>query len=405
MIRKHPCCAAFCIAAVLRFAAPAPGLSQEPPRRIGPDDRTGAAAAVIVGDESLVHTSQILPAAGAGGDAAAQMTSVLDRLDFALNQAQSALDRVVKLNLYLAGNEHFDETQRALAARFAGADKPAVSWVTTSLPGGRTLVAADAVATTAAESVDHVASNGKHSLRVCPGGTRIYVAGQAERANSLAEATRKTLESLRATLAFLGRSDADIVQLKAFLMPIREAAVVQREVNALFGESAPPLVLVEWKSTSAVPIEIELIAWGGKNRRGDAVEYLTPPGMTESPVFSRVARVNHTSTIYVSGLYGSLSAGDANRPAAGEREVREVFASLDRILKQAGSDFRHLAKATYYVAHDDVSAKLNELRPHYYDPRRPPAASKAAVAGTGRAGLDLTIDMIAVPTQAESRGN
>jgi enamine deaminase RidA (YjgF/YER057c/UK114 family) len=351
----------------------------------------------------LAHTTQILPFDDQGritaAELAAQLDNVLDQLHVALAEARSGLERVVKLNLYLARPEIASEVQRVLAVRFPGANKPAVSMVVTPLPHPEALVAADAVAATDFNPGNAVQRQG-NAIIIAPNGTRIYVAGQAERGDSLAEATRKTLESLRGTLRFLGRGDADIVQLKAFLTPMREAAVVRREVAAFFGDRpAPPLVLVEWKSSSTTPIEIELIAWGGHDGAGDAVEYLTPPGMTASPVFSRVARINRSPTIYVSGLYASPGepGSDPNNAAAGEREVKEVFASLDRILKQASSDFRHLAKATYYVSTDAASAKLNELRPKFYDPQRPPSASKAVVAGLGRSGIGLTLDMIAVP--------
>ena len=48
-----------------------------------------------------------------------------------------------------------------------------------------------------------------------------------------------------------------------------------------------------------------------------------------------------------------------------------------------------------------MSKAHNAIRPKYYDPARPPAASKAVVAGTGRAGVRYAMDMIAVPS---SRG-
>jgi hypothetical protein len=63
----------------------------------------------------------------------------------------------------------------------------------------------------------------------------------------------------------------------------------------------------------------------------------------------------------------------------------------------SGSDLKHLVKATYYVSGDAVSLGLNQLRPRYYDPLRPPAASKAIVPGVGYSSRTLTMDMIAVP--------
>jgi enamine deaminase RidA (YjgF/YER057c/UK114 family) len=53
-------------------------------------------------------------------------------------------------------------------------------------------------------------------------------------------------------------------------------------------------------------------------------------------------------------------------------------------------------KATYYVSDADASAALNRLRPRYYDPKRPPAASKAQVAGVGVPDRTVVVDLIAV---------
>jgi enamine deaminase RidA (YjgF/YER057c/UK114 family) len=77
--------------------------------------------------------------------------------------------------------------------------------------------------------------------------------------------------------------------------------------------------------------------------------------------------------------------------------VADVFDRLKGVLAESGSDFNHLVKATYYVTDEDASTALNKLRPNYYDPKRPPAASKVKVAGTGFPGRTLSLDMIAVP--------
>ena len=77
-------------------------------------------------------------------------------------------------------------------------------------------------------------------------------------------------------------------------------------------------------------------------------------------------RINHGKRLSTSGLTGSGKDGAA--------EVKDVFGKLDALLKRHGSDFKHLAKATYYVSTEAVSKALNELRPNYYDPQRPPAA-------------------------------
>ncbi len=386
----------------LFLAAPAAAPADDRIKLIDPDGDAGTSAAVVVGRAALAHTAQLLPLDQRGelvgrGDAARQAEAVLDNLAEALSGAKTGLDRVVKVNVYVAGAGVVNPVRAAFARRFGGAG-PAASFVVSKLPHRDALVAMDAVAVSGTE-VGQVrrlrrdrlpgAEGGSH-VAVLPAGGAVYVSGQAEKGD-LAEATRKTLESLRATLKHLALTDADVVQLKAFLRPMSDVAVVEKEMAGFFGEHrVPPLVFVEW--SSSLPVEIELVAASKEDRGRPALEFLTPPGMQASPLYSRVARVNHGKTIYVSGLYGT-------KDGKADEQIEEIFGTLGKVVEKAGGDFRHLAKATYYVADDETSRKLNELRPKYYDPKRPPAASKAMVAGVGREKKSVTLDLIAVPAK------
>src|SRR5262249_42147844 len=140
-----------------------------------------------------------------------------------------------------------------------------------------------------------------------------------------------------------------------------------------------------------LPIEIELIASAPSPREKakEPIDFITLPMTKASPVYSQVARVNHGKLIYISGLYGKGTD-------KAEGQVQEVFAALDQLLARTGGDSRHLAKATYYVVDEDVTTKLGAFRQKYYDPSRPPAASKAKVSGVGLAGKTIAVDMIAV---------
>lgn len=220
--------------------------------------------------------------------------------------------------------------------------------------------------------------------------SRVYISGQAEKGSSPREAARNTLASLKKTLEWLGCTTADVVQCKSFLSPINAANDVKQEFELFFGRSqVPPLVFVEWESS--LPIEIELIANAlpSRDRNPPAIEYLTPTGLSASPVFCRVTRLNAPETIYVSGLYAA-KAGSA------EEEVESCFTQLKEVLDRSGSNLKHLAKATYYVSSEEASKQLNVLRPKFYDPKRPPAASKATVPGVGMKDRTFTMDMIAV---------
>src|SRR5262249_43062024 len=125
-----------------------------------------------------------------------------------------------------------------------------------------------------------------------------------------------------------------------------------------------------------------------KQKAEGAIDYLTPPKMTSSPVFSRVARVNHGRRIYVSGIYGSGKDGEA--------QVKDFFTRLTEVLKKSNGDVNHLVKATYFVADAEANRQLNTQRLSVYDKTRPPAASKAMVSQTGRKDCGVLGDFIAV---------
>lgn len=392
----------------------------------------GQAAAVVIDDLPLVHTAQLLPVAddrgptAAGvvipGDAGAQVARVFARLEQVLQRAGSSSARIVKLNLYVANANVAATVREALAKHFAAAP-PAVCFVETTLPVAGALVAADAVAaigspadasppaapntpatpSTPATLPTAAAANLGAALAAdglaatTPAGPRVYVAGQAEKGD-LRTATRKTLESLEATLKFLKLDWRDVAQVKSFVTPmaaVRDADDETRRFFAARHAAVPPLVWVEWQS--GLPIEIELVAAAGRSEpqavkasRPPDVEFLTPPGMTTPTIYARVTRTPAGSSIFVSGLYGAPGS-------SGGDQVERIFAQLRAVLATAGSDFEHLAKATYYVSDNDASTKLNELRPRYYNPKRPPAASKAQVTGVAQPGTTITLDMIAVP--------
>lgn len=377
-------------------------------------DGAGAVDAVVVEDSPLLHTAQLLPLDAAGklvgaGDVSKQFDQLLANLAHLIANERGGLANVAKLNLYVADNATGDVVRRDLAKRIAagqfGDGGPAVSYVATRLPIAEARVALDAVvALQKTKLSDHVVGISKDDRvyrkpghlngMILPVASRIYIAGQAEKGD-LREATRKTLASLHASLKHLGLDWDDVVQFKSFVTPMANVADAEDEFRKAFGDQpVPPLVWVEWKS--GLPIEIELIA-SARDRStvaaapgaklGD-LEYLTPPGMTTPTIYSRVARMHGPATIYIGGLYGA--AGEN-----GEQQVERIFARLQQVLAQTDSDLRHLAKATYYVSNDDASTKLNELRPKYYDPKRPPAASKAMVESVGLDGRSITIDMIA----------
>ncbi len=308
--------------------------------------------------------------------------------------AGTSLDHVARLHVYVADASVAASIDRLLAERFAG-PTPAVTLVESRMPHAGVLVAMDAVAATmrpqpsgtpARLLVEGLApAGGGAHVAVQPEGAFVIVSGRAA-PGEFEAAVRATLDQLRGDLQAVGLGFGHVVQVKSFLSDMTRMDRLQQLVAGAFEGVAPPQVVTEWRDGS-LPVEIELVATApGASGGGERLTFVEPIASR----YSRVARVFAGRPIFVSGLTGTSDA-----PAA---QVREVFAQLARVLATAGSDMRHIAKATYYVSDKSADQEINVIRPSIYDAARPPAASKISVPGTGRAGRGTVIDVIAVTT-------
>jgi enamine deaminase RidA (YjgF/YER057c/UK114 family) len=371
-------------------------------RSIGADATAGTAKAVVVEDGALVHTAAFQPVDADGrvqgaGDADAQAAYVLENLKVALAAAGASAGRLVRLHVYVADASVVPAVDRALTnLRSQGASPPAVTIVESRMPRAGVLVAMDAVAVTtratragaperlAVSGLAPVPGGGAH-VAVQPEGPFAIVSGRAA-PGELETAVRGTMEQLRADLQSIGLGFEHAVHVKTFLSDMTRATDVQQIVASVFQGTAPPQVVTEWRDAS-LPVEIELVAAApGAVSGGERLSLVEPI----SSRFSRVARVFAGQPVFVSGLVGT-----STDPAT---QVREIFKEMSRLLEQAGSDMRHLVKATYYVSDKTADAEINTIRPTIFDAARPPAASKISVQGTGRSGKGAVIDMIAVTT-------
>ena len=89
-------------------------------------------------------------------------------------------------------------------------------------------------------------------------------------------------------------------------------------------------------------------------------------------------------------LSGALVEGDVTV------QTRRVMDNLAAVLKAAGSDFDHVAKATIYLVDMNDFAKANEVYAGYFTGPVKPARVTVAVAALPRAAR-VEIEMIAVP--------
>ncbi len=359
--------------------------------------------AVVVTGKDLIQSAQFYPTedgrAITADSADAQVRQLFENLSDFLFEAGAQQKDLVKLNFYVASPEVRRLAIEQLRVWSSGKDLPAVSFVQSRLPYEESFIACDFVAAVAPAGMKAPTRGIRDGARTweqhadfsqLPSGDLIYISGQAKQGADLTEATRATLESLEQTLEQLHRSKRDIVQVKCFLNPMDKIEYVTEQIQVFFGdELVPPLSHVEWTSTG-LPIEIELVVASSPTDAENSFTVVTPKGMTHSPVFSRVIWVQSDTHIFLSSVSVDASDGAA-------KEAESVFAEIKTVLAECNSDFRHLVKATYYVSSSAASSALNEIRPTLYDPKRPPAASKAAVRGIGLDVGELSVDLIAIP--------
>ncbi len=366
------------------------------------DAPVGASQAVVVENAPLVFTRQLLPLDRDGklvgeGSVDKQIEQVINNLEAVLKTSGSGWDRLVRVNVYAIEPPTVDRFRELLSTRLDRARRPVITSVLTPMPHRKALLAVDAIAVSdekgkavALKRCEAVAGDkGRADAAVMPPGGVAYLSGQSAEAGLTVSALVKSMSGLEKTLKQLKLSLPEIAQLKVFLRPATAADDVLAELKKLFPDQMiPPVVFVEW--IAPVPIEIELIAYlPPTDKPGESVTYYNPPEVRPSPFFSRVALVRSPKQIFITGLY-------SREPGRADDQARDVFAQLQTILDQTGSDMLHLAKASYYASQDDAARALDRVRLQVFDQDRAPSASKVLIYGAGKVERTLTMDMIAV---------
>ncbi|MEX0929412.1 MAG: Rid family hydrolase [Balneolales bacterium] len=393
------------ICLILVVACDGPGRSGSTVTHIDPSDETGTSLATYVRDVPLAFTNQFYPVDTeghlAGEDVVSQLDQVLLNMESALTAAGTGTEALVRVHVYLAGDNLTEPVLQHLARALPEESRPAITLVSRRPTRPDVLVSMDAIAL-----APEVSATGRHSLRyraeslygrqnrshvaVLPPGRKIFIAGQAEMAGDLPGAVRETMRGLLATLAYSGAGTGDVVHIKAFINPAEEAEEIEEVIAGFFRHSnAPPIVTLEWKH-ERFPAEIELVASAPADPHArEAVSYYAPVWMTQMTTFSRLVDVHKGGLLFTSGLYGEEGQD-------GEAQARTIFAALSDILDEAGSGYDHLVKGTYYPSTGSARQGLMDVRTDFYNPDRPPAASLAEIEGTGRPGRTLNVDMISV---------
>ncbi len=336
-----------------------------------------------------------------GADGNHSIDGLIERLSKILEEGGSNLSNVVRINAYGSPADEVATFVNRLPELLPPGSAPVVTAVETPLSEASEKLAIDVVAAVDGEGSEGVrksASAGGGPLApadysVAPSERLVFLSGRPEK-GEIAEAAQASLKWQLALASELDCQPQDVAQIRVFLAKMEDAPVVLEAIRAAFaGQPVPPVSFVNW--IASAPVEIEMIACRSATAKDKAevagsLQLYNPPGVKPSPNFSRAAVLASSTVIFTAGFV-------ARKDGDGAAQTRDAFNQLVEALGDVGSDLRHGAKAHYFVSDDDAAKAIDVLRREYLDPSRPPAASKAKVAGVGRAGRSVVIDCIAVP--------
>lgn len=375
-------------------------------RHVEADDESGFSLATVVKDVPLAFTNQLFPLDENGkiigsSDVTEQLNQVMKNARIALKAAGSDFSKLVRINLYLKDDKMSEQVLARLKEILPDDTFPAITFISGVQPRSQVLVSMDMVAVSAEEVAGQrvtlyqgkgiFGKPNRSEVAVLAPGRKIFISGQAAPGENLSDASYQTMRNLFATLAYAGAEAEDVVQVKAFFNPIDSAQSVEEIIASFFrGREAPPVISVEWV-TDPNRVEIEMIASAKATTNSTpAISYYAPPWMTQATTFSRIVDVKSGALLFTSGLYGEGEDGHA--------QARNMFETLGKVLRKAGSNYDHLVKATYYPSSEEGRKGFVTLRPEFYNPQKPPAASLIMVRGTGRPGRSINVDLIgAIP--------
>ncbi len=128
------------------------------------------------------------------------------------------------------------------------------------------------------------------------------------------------------------------------------------------------------------------------------VEYLRPPGLFASPMFSQVTTVIEGKLIFVSGQVSWDDKGKVLHAGDLRGQTRQTFENMKTALAAAGATFDNVLKFTIYVVglNREKWKVVGEERAKYINPERAPASTMVGVPGLVLEELLIEIEAVAV---------
>ena len=319
----------------------------------------------------FIHLSGMLPTGPAGGivegGIEAQTAQALDNLEKVLRANGSRLERAASVSVYLRNAADF-AAMNAVYRRYWPKDPPARTTVVAApvLPAALIEISLVAVRDGAERVAVHpgawLRSPNPYSYGIKSGDT-LFLSGMVARNpadNSFAGGdikaqTAAVLSNARSVLAAAGFALADVVSSRVYL---KDAATFQ-DMNAAYREAFPsvPPARATVRCALMSPdflVEIAMVAVRGPERR--AVTTPAADGSPGKPNPLLSSAIQAGNRLYLSGMLGVT---DATRGDAGG-QTAETLARLERTLRAAGFEWRHVVEAMVYLPNAKDFAAMNQ---------------------------------------------
>lgn len=128
------------------------------------------------------------------------------------------------------------------------------------------------------------------------------------------------------------------------------------------------------------------------------VEYLRPPGLFSSPMFSQLTTVRGGKLVFVSGQVSWDDKGKPVHPGDLRAQTRQTFENVKLALAAAGARIDDVVKLNIYVVglDRDKWRAVAEERAKYIDPARAPASTMVGVPSLVLEEFLIEIEAVAV---------
>ncbi|MBM3774345.1 MAG: RidA family protein [Acidobacteria bacterium] len=195
----------------------------------------------------------------------------------------------------------------------------------------------------------------------------------------------KSLANLRAAVQGGGASAAGVLRVTCFLSAINDAGQIRQKLAAEYPGAALSVVQVQRAPARAV-VECEAVARAGAGAAG-GIEFLSPQGLTRSPNYSQVVRVDAPKLAF---------SGSQTAFGFQESDARLAFERLGRELEQHRTSLKDVIMSSIYPLSASLADQVRKVRFEFYDRSRPPASTMLPFDGLPSMDASFSVDVVAV---------